>query len=230
MDAGQITELVQGPLADEEIVEAVLAGATDLFEVLMRRHNQRVYRAVRAVVLDAAEAEDVMQQAYVAAYAHLAEFRRQARFSTWLVRIAFNQALARAKRPGHLVPIGDVAEDAQTVWRSGEAPNPEERASKRELLGWIEEAVERLPDIYRVVFMLREIEGMDTAETAAVLGVSDPVIKTRLHRAKGLLRQVVQARMERLSNEAFPFAAAGCDRVVQAVLEVIAAAAPDSAR
>lgn len=218
-----VRELVRGPASDEEIVERVLAGAVDLFEVLMRRHNQRVYRTVRAVLRNEADVEEVMQQSYVSAYAHLAEFKGTARFSTWLLRIALHEAFGRVRR-GRLVAVGETEESAIPMWSAQHPQGPEDSVSDRELADWLEAEVEKLPEIHRLTFMLREVEGLDTAQTAEVLEVSELVVKTRLHRAKTALREQFVSRMERIHGEAFAFHAVRCDRVVAAVLAAISLA------
>jgi RNA polymerase sigma-70 factor, ECF subfamily len=152
----------------------------------MRRHNERLYRAARAIVRDESEAEDVMQQAYVNAYSHLRQFDGRSLFSTWLTRIAVHEALARARRRGRYMTMDP--EDNFTVEFPVPAistPDPERLAFSRELGALIEAAIERLPDGAREVFILRQVEGMDTAEVAEVLGVNAAVVKTRLSRARG---------------------------------------------
>ena len=202
--------------SDEQIARRVLAGETALFEVLMRRHNPRVYRAVRSILRDESEVEDAMQQSYVQAYAHLSEFAGGARFSTWLTRIAMNEALMRVRRRGR-------AERALALppAEEGEAmsePSPEARAETRELTAVLEVAVDRLPEMYRTVFMLREVEELSTAEAAAVLSVSEDVIKTRLRRAKALVREEICELVGHGAAAAFQFHASRCDRVVAAVM------------
>src|SRR5262245_5922283 len=177
-------------LTDEDGVHRGLDGQTALFEVLMRRHNERIYRAARAILRDDREAEDVMQQAYVNAYAHLRQFDGRATFATWLTRIAVYEAIARARKRGRYRSLDE--EDAQTLERlmeTGSAANPERQAFVGELRIVLEAAVDGLPDGNREVFVLREIQGLSTAETAASLGISDDVVKTRLSRAKKALRR-----------------------------------------
>ena len=147
---------------DEEIVERVLAGETALFELLMRRYNQRVYRVTRAIVGDEGEAEDVTQDAYVRAFEHLDQFAGRARFSTWLTRIAVHEASARRRRRGRQT---DLEESMPTLASAG--AGPEQRAADHELRQAIEDAVDALPEVYGSVFMLREVRGLSTAETAA---------------------------------------------------------------
>src|SRR3954465_9532279 len=145
-------------LTDEQVVGQVLDGQTALFEILMRRHNERIYRAARAIVRDEAEAEDVMQQAYVSAYAHLRQFDGRASFATWLTRIAVHEALARVRRLGRFEGLDPDASSAEELpMTSTSAPDPERQAMSREMAALIEAAVDRLPDGMREVFMLREV-------------------------------------------------------------------------
>jgi RNA polymerase sigma-70 factor, ECF subfamily len=213
-------------LDDGEVVELILSGQTALFEVLMRRYNERVYRAARAIVKDEKEAEDVMQQAYVNAYAHLRQFNGQARFSTWLIRITINEALARVRRHGRYEPFDDESPKVESLMAvNSNQHNPERQAVSGELRELLEWAIDRLPDGAREVFVLREVEGLSTAEVAQSLGVSDDVVKTRLSRARRALRQDVLERTGATTPEVFRFYRPRCDRVVALVLARITAGA-----
>jgi RNA polymerase sigma-70 factor, ECF subfamily len=213
---------VSEPMPDEEVVRRVRGGAPDLYELLMRRHNRRVYRAVRAILKDEAEVEDVMQEAYVLAYLHLDQFAGMARFSTWLVRIAINEALRR-RRPSRLVLVADQ-DDLDGDGSAREAAGgrtPEEEAEGREIVSLVERALDGLPEMYRSVLVLRELEELTTSEVAGILGISEDAVKTRVHRARALLHDGVQARAEDLAG-VFPFGGRRCDRVVAAVLDALA--------
>lgn len=203
-------------LSDEEIVSRILEGETLLFEVLMRRHNQRLYRSARAIVCDDHEAEDVMQEAYVNAYSHLAQFDGRAKFSTWLTKIAVYEALARARRRGRDEPLDDTS--LETLMPTSTSPDPERLAFGRELGALIESAVDKLGDGYRDVFMLRQVEGLSTAETADALGLSEDVVKTRFSRARSALQRDLLDRTDAVATTAFTFGQARCDRVVASVL------------
>ena len=206
-------------LSDEQIVAQVVNGQTALFEVLMRRHNERIYRAARAIVRDEREAEDVMQQAYVNAYSHLRQFDRRAKFSTWLTRIAINEALARTRRRDRYEPFDEEA--AGDTMMTRQQADPERQAFARELGTLLEGAVDALPDGARETFMLREVEGLSTAETAESLGVSEDVVKTRLSRARATLRRALFERAGLAASNAFRFERPRCDRVVEAVMSRI---------
>jgi RNA polymerase sigma-70 factor (ECF subfamily) len=203
-------------LGDEEIVARVLEGQTALYEVLMRRYNERIYRAARGIVKDEDEAEDVMQQAYVNAYFHLRQFDRRAKFSTWLTKIAIHEALARARKQGRYDAVDFTAEENQAVERQP-SRNPEHHAFTGELRSLLESSIDELPDGLREVFMLREVDGLSTAETAECLGVSQDVVKTRLSRSRAALRNELAERAGILAPETFRFPQPRCDRIVAAV-------------
>lgn len=209
-------------LTDEDVVRRVLAGEIEMFEILMRRYNRRVYRTVRAIVRDNAEAEDVMQDAYVRAYANLGQFAGLAKFSTWLTRIAVNEALARVRMRKRLVylPGEDTGGIGMNIYTS-QTSDPEQNALAKELSSVLEEAVDSLPEAYRSVFMLRQIEDMSTAETAECLDISEEAVKVRLFRAKALLRDELCSRIGSAAPDAFAFDGLRCDRIVAAVLDRI---------
>jgi RNA polymerase sigma-70 factor (ECF subfamily) len=208
--------------SDEVLVRQVVDGNTPLFELLMRRHNERVYRTARAIVRDDAEAEDVMQQAYVNAFTHLHQFNGSARFSTWLTRIAVNEALARVRHRGRYDVFDDERENAEPFMAQQSARNPEQQAFTSELHVLLEWAIDSLPNGMREVFVLREVEGLSTSEVAECLEVSEDVVKTRLSRARAALRRLLLERTGATAHDAFRFYRPRCDRVVARVLERIA--------
>ena len=177
-------------LTDEEIAHRVSSGDVQMFEVLMRRYNQRLYRTARAILQDDAEAEDAVQQTYLNAYRHLDQFEGRAQFSTWLTRIVVYEALARRRRVGG---NPTSSHDGLVETAASPSPDPERQAYGKELNVLLESALAGLPDGYRSVFMLREVDGLSTAETARHLRISDATVKTRLHRAKGLLQRKLHA-------------------------------------
>ena len=214
-------------LSDSEIVKRVRAGDRALFEILMRRHNQRIYRAARAIVKNESEVEDVMQQAYINAFTHLHQFEERAQFSTWLTRIAVNEAIGRRQKMRVAAMTENDEESRPHVMETITSPHPtpEHQAYARELQRVLEEAVDGLPDTYRAVFMLRDIEGLSTSETGEGLGLGEEAVKTRLHRARAMIRAAVTSRIGTAAAGAFQFQAPRCDRVVQFVLEHINARA-----
>jgi RNA polymerase sigma-70 factor (ECF subfamily) len=209
-------------LSDEEVVERVLAGETELFEVLMRRYNQRLYRVARAILVNDGEAEDVMQDAYVRAYAHLGQFAGRSRFSTWLTRIAIHEALARARRGRRLVCIEHLS-PAKGGFMSADDHGPERQAIARDLQNVLEAAIASLPESFRSVLVLRDVEGLSTAETSECLGISEALVKTRLHRAHAALRREMENRAGAALARSFPFHLSRCDRVVESVFQRIRA-------
>lgn len=209
-------------LSDEEVVRRVLEGETALYEILMRRYNQRLYRVCRGILRDDGEAEDVMQEAYVRAYAHLSQFEGRAKFATWLTRIAIYEALARAEKSRRLTPMTDENEiDNISEMQASAVSSPEQMASRSEMQGILEQAIERLPDGYRTVFMLRMVENISTEETGDLLGLTQENVKIRVLRARAMLRKDLFDRVGLTSTTAFPFHAPRCDRVVRNVLERI---------
>jgi RNA polymerase sigma-70 factor (ECF subfamily) len=203
---------------DEEIVRQVLAGNTAMYELLMRRYNERLYRAARAITRDDREAEDVIQQAYVNAFANLRQFDGRARFSTWLTRIAINESLARVRRNGKYQAFDEELSTAEMFMSSSAPPDPERQALSGELRALLEWAIDGLPDGAREVFVLRDVEGLSTTEAAESLGVSEDVVKTRLSRARAGLRRALLERTGATAPEAFRFYRPRCDRVVAAVM------------
>jgi RNA polymerase sigma-70 factor (ECF subfamily) len=216
-----------GGMPDEEVVQRVLSGELPLFEILIRRYNQRLYRVARSIVRSESEAEDVMQEAYVRAYAHLAQFANRARFSTWLTRIAVHEALARDRRSKRFEafdPADPVSEEVPGMLSRNE--DPERQAYNREMKALLETAIDELPADYRTVFVMRELEEMSTAETAEALEVTEEVVKTRLHRGRAMLRDALCTRVGAASASAFEFHLLRCDAVVRAVLARLQAPPP----
>lgn len=203
-------------LSDAEVVARVLDGDLSLFEILMRRYNQRLFRVARGILADDAEAEDVMQDAYVRAFRELAGFRGEARFSTWLTRIACHEALARARKRRRLVPISPIS-GGEPPDPPSQASSPERELENRELQAVLRDAVEVLPDPLRAVFCLREVEGLSTEEAADALGLTVENVRVRLHRAKRSLRQTLDTRIGCEVRRLYLFDGARCDRVVEGV-------------
>jgi RNA polymerase sigma-70 factor (ECF subfamily) len=205
---------------DEEVVDRVLGGDTALYEIIMRRYNQRLYRVARAIVRDDTEAEDVMQDAYVRAYQNLGQFARRAPFSAWLTRIAVNEALARVRQRGRLDQLDDETE-GPVMNLVDTSLDPEQSTSTAELGHLLEDAVLSLPEQFRVVLMLRDVEGLSTSETAEALSLTEENVKVRLHRGHALLRNWLFARVGANARDAFPFMGARCDHVVESVFRTL---------
>ena len=223
-------ELVRSPtLDDAEVVRRVLAGEVELFEVLLRRHDPRVYRTVRSILRDEDEAEDAMQAAWVRAYQHLGEWAGASAFSTWLVRIAANEALGRIRKHARVVRLDGEDEDEGGEPMDPRAEDPEARAAAHEAIRLVERAVDGLAAPYRTVFVLREIEQLSTAETAEALGLGEDAVKVRLHRARAMLRRALGEAIGRAAKDAFPFLAPRCDRLVARVMAAIGGRPPGAA-
>lgn len=208
-------------MSDEEVVDRVRRGDRQLFELLMRRHNRKMYRVIRSVLNQEDEIEDVIQQAYLQAFAHLHQFEGRSSFSTWLIRIALHESFARRRQ--HLraaAAVNDQREEHTDVVDSleADAPSPEQHAYAQQLKRVLESAVDQLPDNYRVVFVMRDVEGLTTSETGAALGIGDEAVKTRLHRARAMLRRDVANQLGSVAPGAFDFQAPRCDRVVAYVM------------
>jgi len=224
MDPGGTGDLEQ---ADHALVVRARGGDLAAFELLMRRHNQRVYRVVRSVLRDQAEIEDVIQQAYLQAFSHLEQFTGSAAWSTWVARIALNEGLARLRQRGRFVSMARVSEDDMAnIPSASPADDPERAAAGHEMGRMVEQAVDGLPEIYRAVLILREVEGMSTTETAAVLSVEPEVVKTRLHRARAALRGAVERRVGEQMKTAYTFGNERCDHMVAVVLARLPHPAP----
>lgn len=211
-------------LSDDEVVRRVLAGDTALYEVVMRRYNTRLYRVARAILKNDGEAEDVMQDTYVRAFQHLGQFDGRAKFSTWLTRIAVHEALARAHKARRFEEWDDMNENMQNqIGRPSPRPSPESETASVEMGKILEQAIESLPEKYRTVVVMRDVEEMTTAEAAACLSLTEDNVKIRLHRAHGMLRKALYATARISAADAFPFHAPRCDRVVANVLARLAA-------
>ncbi len=215
-------------LSDEEVVRRILEGQTALFELIMRRYNQRLYRVARAILRDDSEAEDVMQDAYVRAYEHLSQFAGRSQFATWLTRIAIHEALARSQRRKRTQQLhrndwseGTAYGEANLV---ADTLNPEEQLSVSELGRALEDAILSIPEQYRLVLMMRDVEQLNTQEAAAALDLTEENVKVRLHRARAMVRKNLFARAGAEAPTAFGFMGPRCDRVVERVMERVSAA------
>lgn len=213
-------------LSDDQIVERVRSGDRLLYELLMRRYNQRLYRIIRSILGDDSEAEDALQETYFNAYAHLDKFRGEAKFATWLARIAVYEASrrrrrrrgARARERRAMIDDNALSSDDPAVHRP---PRPEQALEAAELRQVLAGAIDRLPAKLRTVVTLREVEGLGTAETAECLGVSESNVRVRLHRARTLLQEEIDRRLGSEIRMLYQFGAERCDRVVLAVMQRI---------
>ena len=187
----------------------------------MRRYNQRLFRVTRSIVTNDLEAEDIIQDAYVRAYEHLRQFEGRARFSTWLTKIAIYEAYARVRRIDYRKVDSLSVLETRGLDVKSNGRDPEQQIYDGELKVVLEKAFDALPEDYRSVFMLREIEGLSTAETAECLDISEENVKTRLYRARAVLQRELYSVAGANRSQAFQFLGARCDRVVERVLERI---------
>ena len=220
-------------LGEEELARLARDGGRDGFREIMRRYNRRLYRVARSVLRDEAEAEDVVQETFFRAFTSLAGFRGEARLSTWLTRIALNEALGRLRRRRIEVGIGDggvedeIAMGSSPYAKPGEG-DPERAAAQKQIRLLLEQAIDGLPEHFRLVFVMRDVEELDIEETATLLELRPETVKTRLHRARRLLRASLQSQLSTALADTFPFAGARCARIRDAVLARLDAAAGTS--
>jgi RNA polymerase sigma-70 factor, ECF subfamily len=204
------------PDNDEVIVARVLAGHVPEFAILMRRHNQRLYRAARAILRNETEAEDALQDGYLAAFRALGSFEGRASFGAWMMKIVVHEAVRRRRRLGSS-EIPGLTEQAAPE------PSPEQSMSLREMAAVIETAIDSLPDGYREVLMLRDVAEVSTAEAADALELTEENVRVRLHRARELVRSAILRRTEQAGSEVFSFLGARCDGMVQRVMSSLLA-------
>ena len=218
MDDRVRSEIKEGALTDDEVVRRVLGGDVALMEILMRRYNQRLFRAVRSIVKDDSQVEDIVQETYVRAYEHLSQFEGRAKFSTWLTKIAIYEAYARLRRFDHQ-NVDSISElEEKGLFMNSSERDPERQTFDGEMRLLLERAFDVLPADFKSVFMLREIEGLSTAETAECLEISEENVKTRLHRAREFLQRELYATAGATARTAFQFLGPRCDRVVARVM------------
>lgn len=203
-------------IPDDEIIRRVLGGEKDLYAVIIRRYNQRMYRVAMSIINDDAEAEDIMQVAYIKAWENLGKFAFRSVFSTWLTRILINESLLRLKKRKQSLAVNEEIMNRRT---DSQSQTPLTKALNRELKEALEEAIRNLPEKYRLVFIMREIENMNLAETKECLGISEVNVKVRLNRAKALLRDSLKEYYRK--DEILHFHLSRCDRVTENVMKQI---------
>src|SRR6516162_8063957 len=221
LKAPQATQAGSG---DAELVARALARDEAAARAIIRANNRRLYRLARGILRNDAEAEDVVQETYVRAFTHLSEFRGESSLSTWLSRIAMNEALGRLRRERPAVELSSLPQgtlEAQIIQfpLMSAADDPEKSMAQREIQHVVEGAIDQLPEPFRLVFITRVVEGMNVEETAEILDLKPETVKTRLHRARAMLRDNVEQKIGPVVMEAFPFAGRRCDRLTEAVLK-----------
>ena len=227
--------LEQAPADDQELAARIVAGDQSAFVQLMRRHNTALFRTARAILRDDADAEDALQEAYLAAYRHLREFRGDARLSTWLTRIVINQALGRLRsrrRDETVVELrGEASDDGASAGREAMddegVESPEAGAMRAQLRLLLERKIDALPLAFRTAFMLREVEEMTIEEAAECLAIPPATVRTRVFRARALLRASLAEEMDVATADVFAFAGGRCDRIVAGVLARLQAGEAD---
>tara|TARA_A100000171_G_C2138525_1_gene152516 strand:+ start:5939 stop:6604 length:666 start_codon:yes stop_codon:yes gene_type:complete len=221
MEAIKWNDITIGKMSDSEIIRRVLGGEKELFEILMRRYNQTLYRVIRSYMTVESDVEDAMQEAYLKAYEKLDQFRGNAAFSTWLVRIGMNEALQRIRKNKRIFFIDEQAEASGRIIQlpdNGQM-NPEKNVIKHETRLMVEKSIDQLSEKYRVIFMLHQVEGMSNTEIAAALDLTESNVKVRLHRAKKMLKE--ELFKQSVDVSAFEFGNSRCDRIVQFVMDRI---------
>lgn len=222
MEALKVANLRTSQLTDDEVIQKVLSGEKELFEILLRRYNQILFRAVRSYLKDEDEVRDTMQDTYLKAFDKLSQFQRKSSFSTWLIRIGINESLLRIRksRRDHSI-FSEIKEEAKNIFqRTGiYKMNPEKRIIQKETRSFIEHAIDQLPEKYRIVYILREVEGISNEEIAACLGLTYSNVKVRLYRAKSLLKK----KLSGVSGDSgvFEFGNEKCDSLVEDVMKKI---------
>jgi RNA polymerase sigma-70 factor (ECF subfamily) len=211
-------------LDDAALVARIRANDADAFRTVMQRYNQRLYRVARGILRNDGEAEDAVQEAYVRAFSHLADFRGESSLATWLTRIVMNEALGRLRSQRRMMDRGGPASNVSEAEiikfpLAGKADDPERTLAQREILNLVQKITDELPDVYRIVFMTRVIEGMSVEDTAELLGIPPETVKTRLHRARRLVREQLDKQIGPVLMDAFPFAGRRCERLTTAVLQ-----------
>jgi RNA polymerase sigma-70 factor (ECF subfamily) len=211
-------------LDDAELVRLAVAGEGGAFRAIMQKYNQRLYRVARSILRNDSEAEDAVQEGYLRAFTHLGSFRGESSLSTWLSRIVMNEALGRLRSRRATVEI-DAFERQETAAQiipfplASQSDDPERTMAQRELLNLVEQATNNLPEVYRIVFVTRVIEGMSVEDTAELLSIRPETVKTRLHRARRLVREQLDKQIGPVLMDAFPFAGRRCERMTGAVMK-----------
>ena len=212
------------PSDNAELVRRAIARDDTAFRTIMERYNRRLYRIARGILRNDTEAEDVVQEAYVNAFAHLEGFRGDSSLAAWLSRITMNEALGRLRRERPAVDLeafeaqrteAQIIQFPQTV----ASDNPERTMAQKEILQLVERATDNLPEIFRIVFITRVIEGMSVEEAADLLGLQPQTVKTRLHRARRLVREQLNKQIGPVLMGAFPFAGRRCKHMTDAVMQ-----------
>ena len=209
---------------DIERVQRALAGDADAFRANMQTHNRRLYRIARSILRNNADAEDAVQEAYVSAFTNLASYRGEGNLKSWLSRIVINESLGRIRQRHSSIDLATLEQqqgEAQIIQFPQSTPNddPERTMAQRQIIQLVEQATDNLPEAFRLVFVTRVIEGMSIDETSELLGIKPETVKTRLHRARQLVRDQLEKDIGPVLMDAFPFAGRRCERMIEAVMK-----------
>lgn len=219
----RVTDEISESIPDEDIVQHVLDGDIDSFELIMRKYNQRLFRVARSIIGEDSEAEDIVQEAYVRAYEHLDQFAGRAQFATWLTKIAVYEATARRRKLRRLRLATPNAADERIMEFESTNLDPSDDACQNELRGLLADAIDALPEDLRVVVALRMIERLSTIQTAECLGITPGNVKTRLHRARLAMQAWIDTRIGQEIRHLYEFDGVRCDRIVDRVMARISA-------
>ena len=212
------------PTNDTEQVQRALARDAGAFRAIMQKHNRRLYRIARSILRNNADAEDAVQEAYLSAFTNLASYRGEGTLKSWLSRIVFNESLGRLRQRHSSIDLATLEQqqsEAQIIQFPQSTPNddPERTMAQRQIIDLVEQATDNLPDAFRLVFVTRVIEGMSIEETSELLGIKPETVKTRLHRARQLVRDQLEKEIGPVLTDAFPFAGWRCERMTEAVMK-----------
>jgi RNA polymerase sigma-70 factor (ECF subfamily) len=230
MRHAQAPKVAPSGTADAELVARARGRDEAAIRAILQQNNRRLFRLARGILRNDSEAEDVVQETYARAFTHLDSFRGDSSLATWLGRIAINEALGRLRRqrPGvelSSLPPGTLEAQIIQFPLSASLDDPEKSMAQRQIQHVVEHAIDELPEAFRLVFITRVIEGMNVEETAEILGLKPETVKTRLHRARTMLRDNVEKKIGPVVLEAFPFAGKRCERLTEAVLKRLGFAA-----
>jgi RNA polymerase sigma-70 factor (ECF subfamily) len=223
MQPAQAPQILPAGTGDADLVQRARGRDEAAIRAIMQANNRRLYRIARGILRNDSEAEDVVQETYVRAFTHLESFRGDSTFATWLARIAMNEALGRLRKQRPSVELNSLppgALEAQIIqFPLSASEDPEKTMAQREIQHVVEHAIDDLPEAFRIVFVTRVIEGMNVEETVELLKLKPETVKTRLHRARTMLRENVERKIGPVVMEAFPFAGKRCERLTEAVLK-----------
>ena len=217
----KIVDFKSSKLPENEVIRRVLAGEKELYEILMRRNNQKLFRVLRGYLSDQREIEDIMQDTYLQAYEKLWQYKQNAQFSTWLIRIGINKALVRIKQKAKIQAndVVSISDNPTIEFTDEKQPGPADKMMRKEAKEILEKAIENLDEKYRSVYIMREVEEMSMAEISDCLDLSVSNVKVRLHRAKSMIKENLYELS--YSNELFEFGFSKCDGLVERVLSRI---------